>query len=429
MSTSERASVMRALAAELRERADALSRGVAAAVGNPVHAGRRSAVSAPAPPSTTTPTWPTRTRSRRRSRPTSGSGYGLLIREPVGVVGAIIPWNGPDRPDLVQARARPCSPVARSSSRPRPRRPAEGYLVAEVGRGDRAARRCAQRRDRRSRGLRAAGPRPARRQDHLHRLDRGRAPHRRPCAASASPAAPSSSAASPPPSCSTTPTSTRSPPRWPESACRLTGQVCSSLTRIIVDRTPPRRAGRGVGGDVRHGAGRRPVRPGDRRWARWRSNVTRDRVEGYIATRSRRGGAAGDRRWPARSPRPWLVRRADACSRTSTTHSTIAREEIFGPVLSVIPADDEDDAVAIANDTIYGLNASVFTPDVDRALAVAPPAALRHGRPQRHPHRLRRVVRWLQAVRASAARAAPEDCCPYLETKYVVLDGAPTGAG
>ena len=52
-------------------------------------------------------------------------------------------------------------------------------------------------------------------------------------------------------------------------------------------------------------------------------------------------------------------------------HSTIGREEIFGPVLSVIAADDERDAVRIANDTIYGLNASVFTHDVDRAREVA----------------------------------------------------------
>ena len=51
--------------------------------------------------------------------------------------------------------------------------------------------------------------------------------------------------------------------------------------------------------------------------------------------------------------------------------SVIAQEEIFGPVLSVIPADDEDDAIRIANDTIYGLNASVFTNDVNRARQVA----------------------------------------------------------
>ena len=51
--------------------------------------------------------------------------------------------------------------------------------------------------------------------------------------------------------------------------------------------------------------------------------------------------------------------------------SAIAQEEIFGPVLSVIPADDEQHAIAVANDTIYGLNASVFTNDVERAREVA----------------------------------------------------------
>ncbi len=50
---------------------------------------------------------------------------------------------------------------------------------------------------------------------------------------------------------------------------------------------------------------------------------------------------------------------------------TIAREEIFGPVLSVIPFDDEDDAIAIANDSPYGLAAGVWTEDVRRMLRVS----------------------------------------------------------
>ncbi len=50
---------------------------------------------------------------------------------------------------------------------------------------------------------------------------------------------------------------------------------------------------------------------------------------------------------------------------------TIAQEEIFGPVLSVIGFDDDDDAVRIANDSIYGLSGVVFASDLDRAKAVA----------------------------------------------------------
>jgi aldehyde dehydrogenase (NAD+) len=50
---------------------------------------------------------------------------------------------------------------------------------------------------------------------------------------------------------------------------------------------------------------------------------------------------------------------------------TIAQQEIFGPVLVVIPFDDDDDAVRIANDSAYGLSGGVQSASLDRALAVA----------------------------------------------------------
>jgi aldehyde dehydrogenase (NAD+) len=49
----------------------------------------------------------------------------------------------------------------------------------------------------------------------------------------------------------------------------------------------------------------------------------------------------------------------------------IAREEIFGPVLVVIPYADDDDAVRIANDSIFGLSGAVFSADVERAWRIA----------------------------------------------------------
>lgn len=96
----------------------------------------------------------------------------------------------------------------------------------------------------------------------------------------------------------------------------------------------------------------------------------RDKVESYIAKGKSEGGkvvTGGGR--PKNIDRGWFVE--PTVFADVDNNATIAREEIFGPVLAVIPYDDEDDAVRIANDSIYGLGGSVYSADPERAKAVA----------------------------------------------------------
>lgn len=99
------------------------------------------------------------------------------------------------------------------------------------------------------------------------------------------------------------------------------------------------------------------------------SRAHRDRVEGYIAkglahgARLTTGGGRPDR------DRGWFVQPtilADVDNR-----SVVAQQEIFGPVLTVIPYTDENEAVALANDSEFGLGGTVWTRDLDHGVAVA----------------------------------------------------------
>jgi aldehyde dehydrogenase (NAD+) len=95
------------------------------------------------------------------------------------------------------------------------------------------------------------------------------------------------------------------------------------------------------------------------------SERQRQRVEGYIAKGKSEGGritSGGGR--PANQGRGWYVE--PTIFADVDRKATIAQEEIFGPVLSIIPYENDQDAVDVANDTEYGLGGSVWTADPER---------------------------------------------------------------
>ena len=161
-----------------------------------------------------------------------------------------------------------------------------------------------------------------------------------------------------------------------EDALRNSGQVCGGLTRMLVPRQrlkeaedlAVRRAESYVLGD--------PLDPRTT-LGPVATAAARDRVQGYIRSGLEEGVRllTGGPEAPEGLTRGWFVR-PTIFSGDNT--SRVAREEIFGPVVVIIPFDSEDDAVAIANDSAYGLAGGVWCADAQRARAIA--ARLRTGR-------------------------------------------------
>ena len=148
------------------------------------------------------------------------------------------------------------------------------------------------------------------------------------------------------------------------------GQTCSALTRMLVPRDRLAEAEQIAAGAAE------AFTPGDpfedsTRLGPLVSDLQRQRVRGYIEKGEAEGAklVAGGAAAPDGLDRGYFVR--PTVFSEVTPEMTIAREEIFGPVLAIQPYDGEDDAVRIANDSAYGLAGGVWSGDQERAIAVA----------------------------------------------------------
>ena len=147
------------------------------------------------------------------------------------------------------------------------------------------------------------------------------------------------------------------------------GQGCAITTRLVVPRAHYDEAAAAAAATMLGIKPGEPTNPGTI-CGPVISARQRDRVQSYLDLALAEGGsfACGGGR-PAGRDRGFFIEPTVVVGLTNDAR--VAREEIFGPVLTVIAHDGDDDAVRIANDSPYGLSGSVFSGDPERAQAVA----------------------------------------------------------
>jgi aldehyde dehydrogenase (NAD+) len=351
-----------------------------------------------------------------RHTPEAGA-VGLLVREPVGVVGAIIPWNAPIlliAHKLAPALLAGCTVILKAS----PEAPGHAYLMAEIAEeiglppgvlnvltADRTASETLVRHSGVDKISFTGSTAVGRRIGAIcgERIARMTLELGGKSAAVVLDDFDIESAAQ----------------AIAGPACLMTGQVCASLTRIIV------RADRQDALTQALAACFAQVRVGDPSLAETQMGPLAFRrhfkaVEQFIAHAQTEGGrlVIGGRR-PAHLTRGFFIEPTVIAN--VDNRSTIARQEVFGPVVSIIPVSSEMEAIEVANDSIYGLNASIFTNDADRAYRLA--RRIRAGTVGHNAFRVDFGIGFGGFKQSGVGReGGREGLLSFLESKTIVLD-------
>ena len=352
-------------------------------------------------------------------RPSIGAAVGLIAHEPVGVVAAIAPWNGPYGIMLNKvgyALAAGCTVIMK----PSPETPLEAYIIAEAAEaagvppgvvnlvcGHREASDhlvCNPGVDKVSfTGSTAAGQRIG--SVCGERIARTTLELGGKSAAILLDDFPIEVAAA----------------MLTATLNTMSGQVCAMLSRVIVPRHRHDALAEAIAAEMAKvviGYSDDPAT----QLGPLAMERQRDRVEMYIEEGKRTARLVCGGKRPAHLDKGWFIEPTLFADVANT--SRIAQEEIFGPVLCLIPCDDEEDAIRIANASRFGLNGSVLTHDVQAAYRIA--RNVRSGAVGQNGLRMDFGLPYGGFKQSGIGReGGVEGLKGYLETKTILLDAMP----
>ena len=202
----------------------------------------------------------------------------------------------------------------------------------------------------------------------------------------------------------------------------MSGQVCAMLSRVLVARNRHDELAEAIAGEMKQVIVGHSDDPATQLGPLAMKRQL-ERVEMYIDEGKRTAELITGGHRPHHIDRGYFIE--PTLFARVPNESRIAQEEIFGPVLSLIPVEDEEDAIVKANASNYGLNGSVLTHDADAAYRIA--RRIRTGAIGQNGLRLDFGLPYGGFKQSGLGREGGiEGLFAYLETKTILLDAAPS---